>query len=59
MTSDHDTLHLGHLDISAPKELDFVDFSKVLAKNPGNINHYNVKGNEIVYNNIIDTLGNK
>ena len=59
MTFELKTLHLGHLDISAPRELDFVDFSKVLKENSGNINHYSAKGNEIVYNKIIDILGNK
>lgn len=56
MCKDHNAIHLGHLDISAPEDFSFVDFSSTWRINPGQVNHYDDRGNQIVYLKIREML---
>jgi hypothetical protein len=49
-------VHIKHMDISHPSNIPIVDFSKIWAKNKGIINHYNDKGNTMVYKFIKNML---
>lgn len=56
MCKDHNVIHLGHLDISAPDNFDFVNLNDIWKVNPGPVNHYDDKGNQIVYVKLRDML---
>ena len=56
MCEKHKTFHLGHLDISAPDSFEFVDLSGIWKVNPGRVNHYDDKGNQMVYVKLRDML---
>lgn len=56
MCKGHRVIHLGHLDISAPTGFNFVDFSNNWKANPGQVNHYDDNGNQIVYLKLRDML---
>jgi len=49
MCNGNKILHIGHLDISAPKNFNFVSFNKEWKKHQGTVNHYNRNGNQKVY----------
>lgn len=53
LLKDHLSLHLQHVDGNMPCEFaNTVDFSKEWKKYPGLINHYNDKGNKVIYNTV-------
>jgi hypothetical protein len=57
IATQHDKIcHIGHMDISAPKGLDFVDFSDIWKQHPGKINHYNEVGNKKVYKRLLSYI---
>jgi hypothetical protein len=46
---EHRVIHLGHLDISAPKDFNFLNLNSIWKMNKGRVNHYSDKGNQLVY----------
>ena len=52
MCKGNKVIHIGHLDISAPKNFNFVNFDKVWKKHQGTVNHYDKNGNQKVYSKI-------
>jgi len=52
----HKIIHIGHLDISAPSNFNFVNFQHIWKSNPGSINHYNQLGNQSVYLKLRDII---
>jgi hypothetical protein len=56
MCSNHKVIHIGHLDISAPLNFNFVNFGNIWKLNLGDVNHYNSQGNQLVYQKLRDML---
>jgi len=49
-------LHIGHMEISAPYDFEFIDFSDLWKKYPGDINHYSNVGNKKVCQRLLSYL---
>jgi hypothetical protein len=49
-------LHIKHIDVNHPVDLNVVDFSLIWKKHPGLINHYSENGNTEIYENIKNML---
>ena len=51
------TLHISHIDWKKLHEFkNFLNFKSVFEKHPGNVNHYDDLGNELVYESVIGKL---
>lgn len=49
----YQVIHLSHL---YPLRLNYIDFSNLFKCHPGEINHYDEEGNQIIYNKILEEL---
>ena len=47
-----DIIHLGHMEIVAPSDFEFINFLDIWNRFPGAVNHYTEKGNKKVYDKL-------